>query len=253
MRRFADGVGEFPATRGNLAATPLAQAFAWGVHPLTASGAVWGLLSIQAIYQHNWKLLFLWIAVAMLADGVDGSLSRLLQVKELIPQIDGALLDNLVDYLNYVIVPCLLLLEARLLPSDLAWPVCAGIALASGYQFSQVDAKTSDHYFKGFPSYWNFLALYLLVLQPSPWINLIVVLLCIGLVFVPVKYLYPSRTPAQRWLNILLACSWGVLGFIGLMLYPQTPRWLWGLSLVYVAYYLVASLLATRRQRRRAA
>lgn len=253
MKRIPVKADIFRSMADGLSVDRLSQILAWGVHLITASGAVWGLLSIHAIYQHNWKLLFVWIAVAMLADGLDGTLSRRLRVKERIPQIDGALLDNLVDYLNYVIVPCLLLLEAQLLPADLAWPACAGIALASGYQFSQVDAKTSDHYFKGFPSYWNFLALYLFVLQPNPWLNLAIVLLCIGLVFVPIKYLYPSRTPGQRRLNVLLAVSWGALGFLGLMLYPHTPGWLWGLTLLYPGYYLSASLLATLQQRRRAA
>ena len=89
------------------------KALAWGVHLFTATGAVWGLLSILAIQQHQWKLLFLWVAISLFVDGFDGYLARLLHTKEYASGLDGALLDNIVDYLNYVLVPAYFLNEAR--------------------------------------------------------------------------------------------------------------------------------------------
>lgn len=225
---------------------------AWSVHLFTMTGAVWGLLSIIAIQNNQWKLAFIWIAVAVLVDGLDGTLARLARVSEYAPGLDGAMLDNIIDYLNYVIVPALFLYEADLLPAGFALAAAMLIALASAYQFCQQDAKTEDHYFKGFPSYWNVLAIYLLILGLSPWINLGVVVLCCILVFVPVKYVYPSRTERRRRLNIILTYAWGLVGFAGLMQYPDVPMWTIYVSFLYVAYYVALSvepMLAQRRAR----
>lgn len=218
---------------------------AWFAHGVTASGAVWGLLSLLAIQRQDWKALFFWVALAMLADGLDGSLARRWRVKELVPHIDGGLLDNLVDYLNYVVVAAFFVINAPLLPPGWAFPAAALILLSSAYQFTQVDAKTTDHYFKGFPSYWNFLVIYLFVLQSKPWFNLALIVLCAGLVFVPIRYVYPSRTARHRRLNLIVAGLWGLSGLAGLILYPQVPPWLLGVNLTLVAVYLGISLWHT--------
>jgi phosphatidylcholine synthase len=124
------------------------------------------------------------------------------------------------------------------------------ILLSSAYQFTQTDAKTEDHYFKGFPSYWNVLGLYLFLLGWNPWINLAVVLVCVVLVFVPVKYIYPSRTERNHTVNLVLTWAWGAAGIACLLLYPNTPAVLLHLTLVFVAYYAVDSLVATIKLRR---
>ena len=170
----------------------------WMTHLVTASSAVWGLLAILAITNGAWIEAFWWMAVAVAIDSFDGALARRVDVKKVLPQIDGALLDNIVDYLNYVFVPAYFLYATNLLPARFAVLGAALILLASAYQFSQSDAKTEDHYFKGFPSYWNVMVFYMFMLGTGPWLNLgITVLLCV-LVFVPIKYIYPSRTRCSR-------------------------------------------------------
>ncbi len=129
--------------------------FAWLVHLYTALGAVVGLYTILAIDESNFRLAFFLMAVTVIIDATDGALARAARVKEVIPWFDGALLDNLVDYLNYVIVPCLFLLRAGLLPPQDALWLAALPVLSSAYGFCQRDAKTADHFFLGFPSYWN--------------------------------------------------------------------------------------------------
>lgn len=224
------------------------KAAAWSVHLFTATGAVWGLLSILAIQQHDWKLLFIWIVIAMLVDGLDGTLARKAGTKEYASGLDGALLDNIIDYLNFVIVPALFFLNANLLPEKLAIPTVAAIVLSSAYQFCQVDAKTDDHFFKGFPSYWNILALYLFLFGWNTWVNFAITALCCVLVFVPIKYIYPSRTERNRMFNTVIIYIWGVAGFVALMQYPNVPMWvIWG-SMIVVAYYLASSLAATLRR-----
>ena len=217
---------------------------AWSVHAFTATGAVWGLMSILAILEHDWKMVFIWIAIAMLVDGIDGTLARRFDTHVYAKGVDGALMDNIIDYLNFVVVPVFMFLEAGLLPVALALPTVAAILMASAYQFSQTDAKTEDHFFKGFPSYWNILALYLFLLSKNPWVNFALVMLCLVLVFIPVKYIYPSRS-RNRKLHQGILYVWGISGFIAMMQYPDVPLWVIWVSLSVVAFYIASSLAAT--------
>ena len=222
--------------------TALRKALAWGVHLFTATGAVWGLLSLIAIHEHQWRVAFIWIAVSILVDSVDGSLARWLRIKEHTATFDGALLDNIIDYLTYVIVPAFFFYEAGMLPPQavLAGPIL--IVLTSAYQFCQPDAKTADHYFTGFPSYWNIVVIYLFLLGLNPWINLGFIVFFSILVFIPIKYVYPSRTRLHQRLTLLLTAIWGVIGVIILFQYPHVSLWLVWASFLYIAYYVGLSL-----------
>jgi phosphatidylcholine synthase len=224
----------------------LRKTLAWGVHLFTATGAAWGFLSILAIQAGNYRLAIAWMVLAILVDSFDGMLARWLDVKTYAPGLDGALLDNILDYLNYVFVPAYFLYATDLLPAGWNLAGALSILLTSAYQFSQVDAKTEDHYFKGFPSYWNVLVIYMLVLGTNEWLNLGLLLVCNVLVFVPIKYVYPSRNTVARRLTLFLSYLYGALGLYGLAKYPDVPRWVIWLSLVYVAYYVALSLWPKR-------
>ena len=148
---------------------------AWGVHLFTASGAVAGLLACDRIAANDFRGAFILMAIAIVIDSADGTLARLVKVRERIPFFDGALLDNIVDYFNYVAVPLFLMLRAGLLPHTAIGFFAGSIAvLASAYGFSRDDAKTDDHYFLGFPSYWNLVALYLFCLALTPRMNTLI-------------------------------------------------------------------------------
>jgi phosphatidylcholine synthase len=219
--------------------------YAYGVHLFTATGAVWGLLALMAVFRHEWRLAILWMILAMFVDGFDGMLARRADVKTYANNIDGALLDNILDYLNYVVVPALFLIEANFLPAEFKMAGAFAILLTSAYQFTQTDAKTDetqDYFFKGFPSYWNVLVLYMLVMGLNPWINLAILAVCNILVFVPVKYIYPSRNLRLRTLTLILSYLYGIVGIWGVMQYPNVPKWVVWASFIYVGYYAVLSL-----------
>lgn len=222
---------------------PVRVVSAWGVHLFTASGAVWGLLAVLAIFEHDWESMILWMIVAMFVDGFDGLLARWADVKTYAKGIDGALLDNILDYLNYVFVPALFLMEADVLPYGTRLIGGCSILITSAYQFTQTDAKTDDHHFKGFPSYWNIVALYMLVLNLPQWVNFAFLMVFNILVFVPIKYIYPSRNSYLRKLTLGLTYLYGALGIWGLIQYPNQPEWLVWVSFVYVFYYIVLSLI----------
>ena len=152
---------------------------AWGVHLFTATGALWGLLALMAIFRHEWRAAIAWMILAMFVDGFDGMLARWADVKTYAAGLDGALLDNILDYINYVLVPALFLVEADfILPVQFRMAGAFALLLTSAYQFTQSDAKTDDHYFKGFPSYWNVMVLYMLVIGLDPWVNLFFLVRC---------------------------------------------------------------------------
>jgi phosphatidylcholine synthase len=221
----------------------LRVAAAYGVHLFTASGAVFGLLGILSIFEKDWKMMIVWMIVAMLVDGFDGMLARWADVKTYAKGIDGALLDNILDYLNYVMVPALFLIKADVLPESLRLFAASSILLTSAYQFTQTDAKTDDHHFKGFPSYWNVAALYMLLMNLPQWVNFGFLMLFNILVFVPIKYIYPSRNSYLRTLTLALTYLYGAIGIWGLLQYPNHPQWVIWASFIYVGYYLVLSLI----------
>ena len=222
----------------------LRRTLAWSVHLLTGTGAIWGLLTILAIFEGSWRMVILWMIIAMFVDGVDGMLARLFHVNEYANNIDGGLLDNMIDYLNYVLVAALIIIKApNLVPAGFALAIAFSILLTSGYQFTQVDAKTDNesYFFKGFPSVWNFLVLYLLLLGFNPWINLILLVAGNILIFVPVKYIYPTRNTRLRRLTLGLTYLCGAIGVWGLLQYPDVPQWVILVAIFYSVYYALLS------------
>jgi len=207
---------------------------------------LWALLALVAIAAGEWRRAFLWMTVALAVDAFDGMLARAARVKEVLPGFDGTLLDNMLDYLTYVIVPAFLIYRAGLLPQRFDLAGAAAICLASGYQFCQADAKTPDHWFKGFPSYWNVIAFYLFLGDLDPRINLAIVAALVVLVFVPLRWIYPSRMQRWRGVTIALTCVWGTLCIAMLAQFPDPAPWLLYASLGYVAYYVIASLYLSR-------
>jgi phosphatidylcholine synthase len=217
---------------------------AWFAHLYTALGAVLALVATQAVFQADFRTAFLTLAAATFVDATDGWLARLLHVKQVLPGFDGGRLDDIVDYLTFVFVPVLLLEAAGLLPQEWGLAVGAAVLLASGYGFAQADAKvvTSDHYFTGFPSYWNIVALYLYVWRLPAGVNAVLLLVLAALVFVPIRFVYPSRTVVLRTPTLALGAIWAVLVLVMIWRLPATDGPWPALSLVFPVYYTVLSL-----------
>jgi len=226
------------------------KAAAYGVHLFTATGAVWGFLALRAVFDHAWKAAIAWMVLAMFVDGFDGLLARWADTKKYAANVDGGLMDNIIDYLNYVVVPALFLVEAELLPVGWGLIGAAAILLTSAYQFSQSDAKTdetNEYFFKGFPSYWNVAVIYFLVMGFNPWVNLAFLAFFNILVFVPIKFIYPTRSRFALRLTLALSYLFGIVGVWGVMQYPAVPQWVLWVSYAYAAYYVVLSLWPKRK------
>jgi phosphatidylcholine synthase len=225
---------------------------AWGVHLLTASSAPAGVLAVLAAERGDPAAAMWWMAYTVAVDAVDGTLARAVGVKQVLPYFDGTRLDDVVDYFTWVAVPVLFMLWTDLLPPAIAVPLGCAVVVASAYQFCRTDAKTSDHYFTGFPSYWNILAFYLYALDWPTAANAAVVVVFAVLIFVPIRYVYPSRTPILRTLTVGLGCAWGaavLLALYQILRDGVASRPLVLGSLLFPVYYGMLSLALTTRRR----
>lgn len=217
------------------------QVIAWAVHLFTALGAVIGVWCLAAIHRGDYRGAFFGMVLAVIFDAADGPLARLARVKEILPQFDGAKLDDIVDYLNYVVVPIVLIYQADLLPPSVSIWILPIPLLASAYRFCHVSAKTPDHFFTGFPSYWNVLAFYYYVGRSSLWFNAAFTLFAAIMVLVPIRYIYPGRTRTLRPLTVTFNILWCVALLILLWQLPDPSPSLVAWSLVYPIYYTVLS------------
>ncbi len=243
------------ARPGDMLTDRPAQSMPWlraaAIDAYTASGTVLALLIVVAAIDGD-EVRALWLGlVALVIDGTDGMLARRFKTPSESPSFDSARLDDIVDYLTYVFAPIVLLLQGGYLPEGTTGTVVAALPLlASCYQFCRTDAKTADHLFRGFPSYWNVVAFYVVTLDVSPTSTSIVLLTCVALVPVPLGYVYPSRTVAFRSLTLGLTTVWLVSYAVILAQMPD-PEPVWtAVSLIYVGYYVGLSLYLEARKHR---
>ena len=221
---------------------PWQRIVGWGVHLLTASGAVVGVWCLVAIHEGHYRRAFAGMMLAVLIDAVDGPLARLAKVKEVLPMFDGSKLDDLVDYLNYVVVPVVFIHSAHLLPAWGSLWILTLPLLASAYRFCHASAKTPDHFFTGFPSYWNIVAFYFYTWKTPLSFNATFTTFAAIMVLVPIKYVYPGRTRPLRPLTVGLGILWGIVILIILWQLPDPSPSLVTWSLLYPIYYAALSL-----------
>lgn len=227
------------------------KAAAWAVHSFTTSGIVLGFLGLVAVFEGKQELAFIFMGLALLVDGVDGTLARLAKVTQVTPQVDGASLDNVVDMFNYSVLPALMIYWFEMVPEKFSIPAAASIMAVSCYTFADTSMKTSDYYFKGFAAFWNLLVLYFFLLETSQVTNLIIIGICCILTFAPIKLIHPMRVKAWRSITIPMTVLWGATAFRLIHERFQTNEvntisniifWLWIASSIY---FFAISVLRT--------
>ena len=213
------------------------------VHLLTATGAVFAMLSMLAAANHQWSLMFLWLVVAFAVDGIDGPLARRFDVKKYAPRFDGVLLDLIIDYLTYVFIPAFALFQSGLLPGWTGWVTIIVITFASAMYFCDGNMKTKDKSFHGFPGCWNMVALVMFAIQPNFWVILTVVIVLAIAMFLPLKFVHPVRTNRWRFISLPITLLWiAFAGWFAWVDFPANPVILWGLTVTSL-YLIFAGLL----------
>jgi phosphatidylcholine synthase len=183
-------------------------AAAISVHVFTASGAFVGFMALAAALQSEFTSMFLWLGLALVIDGVDGALARRARVDLNAPRWDGVVLDLVVDFTTYVVVPLIAIWRGDLLPSGSAVILCGGLAMASAMYFADTLMKTPDNWFRGFPALWNVVALYLFAFRLPSFVNAALLVVLAVLMFAPVVVAHPMRARHLRWLVLPLALAW---------------------------------------------
>ncbi len=210
------------------------------VHMFTATGAVLAMLAMLAAVDQKWDLMFLWLVVAFFVDGIDGPLARKFDVKTNAPEIDGVLLDLIIDYLTYVFIPAFALFKSGLLPNWTGWTIIIIITFASALYFADTRMKTKDNSFSGFPGCWNMVVLVLFALQPNYWLMLALVVGLSITMFVPLKFVHPVRTERWRWLTLPVALAWTFFAGWAAWVDFHPESWAhWGL--VITSVYLISA------------
>jgi phosphatidylcholine synthase len=218
--------------------SPLA---ALAVHAFTASGAVLGLLALHAAVERRWTMMFLWLGAALVVDGIDGTFARALKVGEALPRISGEVLDLIVDYLTYVIVPAYALAQSGLLPEGLGGPLAAAIALSSAFYFADTAMKTAEGGFRGFPAIWNIAAFVLFVVAAPPVLNAVIVLALIAATFAPFVFVHPLRVSRLRVATCVALALWSVAAALALVHALAPPAWVTALLVASSLYFFAAA------------
>lgn len=193
---------------GRILAQMRASLSAYGVHLLTATGAIFSMCALVAAASGNWQVMFLWLLAALLVDGLDGPLARKLDVERRAPIFDGAILDLVVDYLSYVFVPAFALFASGMLPAPLDWIAVVLICFGSALYFADTRMKTADRSFRGFPACWNMVVLGMFIVTPEAWLNFAVVVLLSVAMFAPIRFVHPVRTARWRPVTLLVTAVW---------------------------------------------
>lgn len=215
------------------------------VHTFTTLGAVLAFWSLVLIVRGELQNSLYVMALAVIVDSLDGTLARLADVTIHAPFIDGSLMDNISDYLNWVFIPLFWAFTFL----DLSIMVIFFVLITSLFGFSNTSAKTEDHFFLGFPSYWNFVVFYLYLIDASAWVNSAVMILLALMILVPIKFIYPSRTKLFRKSTIILSVPYAAIVFYMLIYLHDTPPWLILASFYYPVYYVAVSVIADRRNK----
>jgi phosphatidylcholine synthase len=193
------------------------QARAFSVHLLTASGSFLAFLSLVAASEERWTAMFWWLGLALFVDGIDGPIARKLEVKEVLPTWSGELLDNVIDYVTYVLIPAFALYQRGFMGEFLSFASAAIIVVTSAIYYADTGMKTKENFFKGFPVVWNMLVFTLFVIEPGEHLSFAAVVLAGLLTFVPIYFLHPVRVRRLRNLNLPIFLAWCAFGAIALI------------------------------------
>lgn len=224
---------------------------ALSVHLLTASGAVLSMFAMLAAVDAKWDLMFLWLVVALIVDGIDGPLARRWDTPKNFPIYDGVLMDLIVDYLTYVFIPAFALFKSGLLTGWTGWLAIIAITYGSVVYFSDTRMKTKDKSFSGFPACWNMVVLVLFAEKPPEMVVLLVVVALTLAMFLNLKFVHPTRTKRWNWVTLPVSVVWIVLAaWSAWNNFDVQPLAHWGLaaSSIYLIFAGIAQQIIPERK-----
>ncbi len=220
------------------------QVRAFSVHLLTASGSFLAFLSLVAASEERWTAMFWWLGLALLVDGIDGPIARKLDVKYVLPTWSGELLDNIIDYVTYVLIPAFALYQSGFMGEGLSFLSGAIIVISSAIYYADTSMKTKENFFKGFPVVWNMLVFTLFIVKPGEWVAFGIVVVSAILSFVPLNFLHPVRVVRLRPVNLTIFLAWCALGVVAICYALDAPLWVRiGISVTGLYLYCIGAVM----------
>ncbi|EPL10434.1 phosphatidylcholine synthase [Pseudomonas sp. CF161] len=216
----------------------IARLKAWGAHGFTATGVVTAFLATLALFDNQPKACLIWLGVALLVDGVDGSLARKVNTQSVLPNIDGSVLDLVIDYLTYVFIPALFIYRYIALPDYTPLLATSLILVSSLFCFCNVNMKSKDNYFQGFPAAWNVVALCLYIIAPPAWLTLLSIIGLALLTLSRMKFLHPFRVRRFMPINIAVTFIWLLCSLLLVLRHPDENPVVMLVWLAMSAYFL---------------
>ena len=199
---------------------------AWSVHAFTLTGVVWATLALLALSTDQPKLMWLYLGIALIVDGVDGAMARKAEVRKYAPNFDGVILDSVIDYLTWTFIPALFMYKAGLLGEGAIGIILMLIInVTSMFCYANTKMKTDDFYFMGFPAAWNVIALALWLFNPGTVITAILVIVFSILTWAPITFVHPFRVANFMVVNIIAALAWVVSAAVLVVAYPTAELW----------------------------
>ncbi len=221
----------------------VAKAAGFSVHLFTASGGAVAVLALYAAIERHFAISFAWLGLALFIDGIDGTLARAAKVHETAATIDGVVLDLVIDFLTYVLVPVVALWRSDLMPTEASFWIGLVVVIASALYFADTRMKTDDLWFRGFPATWNILVLYLFVLRPPWMVSAAVLLGATALMFAPIVSVHPMRVAKLRVATIAVTVAWFAFAALAVVFDLAPPLWVTAGLVVTALYFLALPLL----------
>lgn len=223
---------------------------AWAVHMFTMSGLAWATLALLALLEGHTHLMWLWLAVSLVVDGVDGTWARRARVKEVVPWFDGGVLDIVVDYLTWTFIPAIFMyLQVPLGPDLMAGALMMFILCSSMFCYANNGWKSVDNYFVGFPAAWNVVAVMMWGLGTPMLVNVIITVVMGLLTLTPTYYAHPARILRGRALLVAATVAWFAGTTWLVAVHPARPIGAVALVLVGGGWFLVVCAVRTIKNR----
>jgi phosphatidylcholine synthase len=220
--------------------TVLRRIVAAAIHCYTAAGGVAAIAALVEASNRQFRTAFLLLFVAALIDYTDGTLARAIGAKRMLPEIDGTMIDSLVDFVSNIVAPIILLIHASLWPG----PVWLWVAIAivpSLYRFALNNPHRSAGFFLGAPPMWTFQMFYIYELRLPPLGVELIAALYFLLCFIPFGYVHISRFRRHALQHTVALAVWWAIYLVVTQQWTSHGRTLTLVSLIYFIYYAATS------------
>jgi phosphatidylcholine synthase len=210
----------------------------FSIHVLTASGALAGLIALQAVIDGHIRSALLWLIVCQILDGIDGPIARRFNVGLHAPHIDGHVLDLVIDYVTCVVVPTVLLIQMDVVEPRFTMAISGLILVTSALWFARTDQETEDAWFNGFPAVWNIVIPTFILLETSQrYAAIMCILFCVAQL-TKVKFPHLVRVRALRPATYTATVVYFGAFILLSAQYPNGPQWAQNIILVGPLYFV---------------